>query len=349
MFVFDSKVATVRPYLLLGAAPHERDLALLRDCGVTHILQVGSELRPSFPDRFEYERVSLDDAEHEDIVRQLPRCFRFIDSARSPNTDGLGCSDLEGTIATCCCGGGAALHAVRPMGATAAAAASAGGGGAAKAGNGGGSVVLVHCAAGMSRSATVVIAYLMASERLPYDSAFRDVKTARPCVYPNLGFLFQLWEWEGAGYDFERWAGWNKGRFAERLAEYRRAQSAAGLHPAVRVRLPLSPRAGTPPAAADSSPKGAATAKANGVGATDGGQRVEGNGAAGMAGNGASSPDKGDGDGGANSSGSGAHAVAEGSLAAVRSARGAGAVGPVGPYMTQAPAPPPAVGVAARA
>lgn len=41
MFAFTSQApGAVRPYLLLGAAPHEADYMLLKKLGVTHILQV---------------------------------------------------------------------------------------------------------------------------------------------------------------------------------------------------------------------------------------------------------------------------------------------------------------------
>ena len=48
--------------------------------------------------------------------------------------------------------------------------------------------VLVHCAMGVSRSATIVIAYLMHKERISLMDAFRKVKDRRPCIEPNRGF-----------------------------------------------------------------------------------------------------------------------------------------------------------------
>jgi predicted protein tyrosine phosphatase len=52
--------------------------------------------------------------------------------------------------------------------------------------------ILVHCQAGQSRSATVVIAYLMREERWPLETALRFVQKKRPSVHPNIGFLDQL-------------------------------------------------------------------------------------------------------------------------------------------------------------
>ncbi|CAM4513577.1 unnamed protein product [Leuciscus chuanchicus] len=53
-------------------------------------------------------------------------------------------------------------------------------------------VVLVHCNAGVSRSASVVIGFLMSQEKMSFDEAFSAVKTARPSIQPNPGFMNQL-------------------------------------------------------------------------------------------------------------------------------------------------------------
>ena len=49
--------------------------------------------------------------------------------------------------------------------------------------------MLVHCGAGVSRSATVVIAYLMVKEQIGVEEAMAKVKAKRKCVDPNSGFL----------------------------------------------------------------------------------------------------------------------------------------------------------------
>jgi len=56
--------------------------------------------------------------------------------------------------------------------------------------------VLVHCDSGISRSAAVVIAYVMQELRMSYDQAFQYVSDRRCCVHPNLGFMHQLSEYE---------------------------------------------------------------------------------------------------------------------------------------------------------
>jgi protein-tyrosine phosphatase len=48
--------------------------------------------------------------------------------------------------------------------------------------------VLVHCYAGVSRSATCVIAYLMQEKHMGFEEAFSFASKKRPVIFPNMGF-----------------------------------------------------------------------------------------------------------------------------------------------------------------
>ena len=52
--------------------------------------------------------------------------------------------------------------------------------------------ILVHCMAGASRSATIVIAYIMWKEKKKFADALDYVSKKRSCVFPNDGFKKQL-------------------------------------------------------------------------------------------------------------------------------------------------------------
>ncbi|XP_033103497.1 dual specificity protein phosphatase 1B-like isoform X2 [Anneissia japonica] len=52
--------------------------------------------------------------------------------------------------------------------------------------------VLVHCFMGISRSSTIVAAYLMKNEKISFDDALTSIRKARPQARPNFGFRQQL-------------------------------------------------------------------------------------------------------------------------------------------------------------
>ncbi|XP_035990147.1 dual specificity protein phosphatase 22-B isoform X3 [Fundulus heteroclitus] len=55
---------------------------------------------------------------------------------------------------------------------------------------------LVHCVAGVSRSVTLVVAYIMTVTGRGWVESLAAIRAARPCAGPNLGFLRQLEEFE---------------------------------------------------------------------------------------------------------------------------------------------------------
>jgi len=78
--------------------------------------------------------------------------------------------------------------------------------------NGGRGKVLVHCVMGISRSTTVVCAYLMMTRKMSPTSALAFVKKRRPQVHPNYGFMRQLYAFESCKYlpsvghpDYREW------------------------------------------------------------------------------------------------------------------------------------------------
>ncbi|RUS16415.1 protein-tyrosine phosphatase-like protein [Jimgerdemannia flammicorona] len=63
--------------------------------------------------------------------------------------------------------------------------------------------VLIHCIAGISRSATIVTAYLMRSQSMPVKQALAHLKAVRNVINPNSGFFTQLEIYQDFRYDVD--------------------------------------------------------------------------------------------------------------------------------------------------
>ncbi|KAA0712364.1 Dual specificity protein phosphatase 5 [Triplophysa tibetana] len=59
-----------------------------------------------------------------------------------------------------------------------------------------GGKVLVHCEAGISRSPTICMAYIMKTQRLRLEQAFDIIRQQRAIISPNFGFMGQLLQFE---------------------------------------------------------------------------------------------------------------------------------------------------------
>ncbi|KAI0266544.1 hypothetical protein BC834DRAFT_875062 [Gloeopeniophorella convolvens] len=64
--------------------------------------------------------------------------------------------------------------------------------------------VLVHCQAGMSRSATIVAAYIMYSQNIDVNAAIDLIRKVRPGISPNEGFMAQLEIFHQASFKVSR-------------------------------------------------------------------------------------------------------------------------------------------------
>ncbi|XP_006753275.2 PREDICTED: dual specificity protein phosphatase 22, partial [Myotis davidii] len=72
---------------------------------------------------------------------------------------------------------------------------------------------LVHCLAGVSRSVTLVIAYIMTVTDFGWEDALHTVRAGRSCANPNLGFQRQLQEFEK--HEVHEYRQWLKEEYGE--------------------------------------------------------------------------------------------------------------------------------------
>uniref|UniRef100_A0A7S1SGA9 protein-tyrosine-phosphatase n=1 Tax=Tetraselmis chuii TaxID=63592 RepID=A0A7S1SGA9_9CHLO len=92
-----------------------------------------------------------------------------------------------------------------------------------------GKKVLVHCMAGVSRSATVVAAYIIKSEGLNPEEAVALVKEKRGCAEPNSGFVRQLSAWHTMGNKVDKEHALYKDLFSETPSVKKAASLGSGL------------------------------------------------------------------------------------------------------------------------
>jgi Dual specificity phosphatase, catalytic domain len=137
---FDKECSKVADHIYLGGDWVARNREVLRQNGITHILNcVGFVCPEYFKSDFVYRTLWLQDSPSEDITSILYDVFDYFEDVREQ-----------------------------------------------------GGRVFVHCCQGVSRSTSLVIAYLMWRKGQSFDDAFENVKAARGIANPNMGFACQL-------------------------------------------------------------------------------------------------------------------------------------------------------------
>ncbi|KAH9279179.1 Dual specificity protein phosphatase 14 [Echinococcus granulosus] len=101
----------------------------------------------------------------------------------------------------------------------------------------------VHCMAGVSRSATMVLAYLVKHQGMSLFEAYKYVLSIRPCIHPNIGFWRQLIAYE------EAHRGYRSMRIANDGVSHSTTYPASSdgvdwIYPATKHRLHLSRQSG---------------------------------------------------------------------------------------------------------
>eukprot|EP01012_Entosiphon_sulcatum_P018618 TRINITY_DN23375_c0_g1_i1.p2 TRINITY_DN23375_c0_g1~~TRINITY_DN23375_c0_g1_i1.p2 ORF type:complete len:199 (+),score=42.05 TRINITY_DN23375_c0_g1_i1:324-920(+) len=153
------------PFLFLGSLATATDAQFLSSRNVRRVLSVGSHLFPSLPVGVTHLNVDILDEDREAFGSdRLAQCVAFIREGLPPPHQGL--PRREETKED-----GKEVEEGPP------------------------SSVLVHCEGGISRSPTVVAAFLVAEWGLSAEAALELVRQKRPCVCPNRAFRRQLADW----------------------------------------------------------------------------------------------------------------------------------------------------------
>ncbi|GMS88181.1 hypothetical protein PENTCL1PPCAC_10356 [Pristionchus entomophagus] len=156
----DLQCAGVAPGVFIGSQDVAADIQLLRANKITHVVNAATGIRCFFEKQFKYHLIKILDDPSEDIKSSLMPALDFMRHAVDS-------------------GGAVSLHFLTfdlpcktdiP--------------------------VFVHCNAGISRSSTVCIAYLIHYADHTVNSAIEHIKSVRPVIRPNDGFLVQLRSFE---------------------------------------------------------------------------------------------------------------------------------------------------------
>lgn len=139
--------AQILPWLYLGSAADACKLARLRRFGVTHIVCVAKELKPMFPDKYEYTHVLAEDKAEYNLRSSMHELCNVLAGVRKR---------YERGERVC---------------------------------------VLVHCAAGLSRSASITLSYLVRDCGFDVAGALAYVRKRRAGADP-VRFMEQLKAWE---------------------------------------------------------------------------------------------------------------------------------------------------------
>jgi protein-tyrosine phosphatase len=135
MYHSESPIDQITDNIYLGDFRAADDLNLLRDNGITHIINCAKDIPEVYPDTFDYLSLNLRDTASQDLTEAIIVSLNFIKKGKK---------------------------------------------------------VFIHCKQGVSRSASIVLAYLVKEMGMSYDSALEKVIARRQCVNPNPGFESQL-------------------------------------------------------------------------------------------------------------------------------------------------------------
>lgn len=178
----DADAQEVIPGLFLGSISAARDEAFLSAARIRAIINCAAEARPLPTAKREaagvldyYIASSLDDSDRVDFSAEILKAAEQLHNAMEKHVTATGKKEDSDDHAGHNSSAGATADASAPDD---------------------GCAVLVHCAAGVSRSSTVLMAFLVRYRGFSLRDAALATKRARGIVYPNAGFWRTLFKVE---------------------------------------------------------------------------------------------------------------------------------------------------------
>jgi len=189
----------ILPHLVLGSAKDSGNLTQLRKMGVTSVLNVSNNCPNHFEGVLEYKCIAVEDSYQADLLSKMDSAIEFISKFYNYTPPSCICPYNFSKVTK--------IHFLFFFLSIDSVKAKGG-------------CVFVHCHAGISRSATISISYIMKTMGWDLHKSYEFVKHKRPCISPNLHFMGQLLEFEKKLMDQQR-----GGQFEADAASFVTAQS----------------------------------------------------------------------------------------------------------------------------
>lgn len=169
----DSTVVQILPYLYLGPRSAASSGSFIRSREITHILSIGASPPGDKLPSVSYTKVPMLDGPGGSVENVLERARAVLDDVRLSNTSWVGEADRSSMVSS-----------PSPVK------------GKEKLGQKTQKRILIHCSAAISRSPTLIAAYLISAHDLTLRQSLGMIIRARPAVNPNPELFRQLKELE---------------------------------------------------------------------------------------------------------------------------------------------------------
>ena len=185
VLIFDTRYLVIYPncvienQIYIGSGNQAKNWRIVRDLRITHIINCSVEHECVFTDEVTYLHVQIEDSYSENILGVLGRALDFIQQAfdayrrSTSSTSSSSSSSASSSYAS-----SPSSSSVEDEAASSSSSRKP--------------VILIHCNLGISRSSSVLIAYLIHKYRFCLYSAFKYVKDKRLQIAPNYSFFRQL-------------------------------------------------------------------------------------------------------------------------------------------------------------